>query len=262
MCSSYKFDYCSSIVKLVRPIAILCLRCNITVAMSIFQTLSFCFVVIAMFWQRAESVESYDEYYLGGQGQSCNEVCGQRGLVCTTRIETGDSAALFEKLGVGCIADNRTWWAQDQPCYVNDLGDVNHHRCLGFREVPSSVSCDSRHSSVRRLCRCLPSPVYLMGSQGQDCNAACSRHGLRCSTSYKELYGSVSKFFELGVSCKPDYRYWWAHHQPCYVVGYTDPNRGRCLGFVKTPAYVRCNGKHPAVRRLCHCESELDFYAS
>ena len=82
--------------------------------MSVFWILSSCFLVIAMIWQRVESVDSYGKYY-SEQGQSCREVYDQRGLVGSTHTETGNSPALFEKLGVGCNVDNRNWWAQDQP---------------------------------------------------------------------------------------------------------------------------------------------------
>ena len=246
--------------------------------------------LVAVLSLMVESIHT--EYYLGEQGQNCQEVCAKRGLVCSANIETGldhpapranlpverlatpeyietkesvdlytpeyiepkESFDLFEKLGIQCIADNRTWWAHDQPCYVSDHTDGNYGRCLGYHGVPSTVSCTARHWAVQRLCRCLQDPVYIMGSQGEDCNAACSKHGLGCSTDYTTVYGSVSRFYDLEVSCTPDYRnYWWAHDQPCYVSGETDINYGKCLGFLNIPAAVRCDGKYPSVQRLCHC---------
>ena len=195
----------------------------------------------------------HTEYYIGEQGQSCQEACGKRGLVCSTKIETRGSADIFKKFGIHCITDHCNWWAHDQPCYVSDSRDGNTGRCLGYCNTPSTVSCSARYWSVQRLCRCLKKPVYLMGNQGEDCTAACSRHGLRCSTDYTTLYGSVSKFYDLEVSCTPDYTFWWAHDQPCYVSGKTDINYGKCLGFLNIPSTVRCDGKFSSVQRLCHC---------
>lgn len=209
-------------------------------------------ILVAVLSLMVESIHT--EYYLGEQGQSCQEACAKRGLVCSANIETRGSVDLFKRLGIQCTADNRNWWAHDQPCYVSDRTDGNYGRCLGYRGVPSTVSCSARYWSVRRLCRCLQDPVYIMGSQGEDCTAACSRHGLGCSTDYTTVYGSVSRFYDLEVSCTPDYRnYWWAHNQPCYVSGETDINHGKCLGFLNIPAAVNCSGKHPSVQRLCHC---------
>ena len=201
------------------------------------------------------AIEKCSEYYLGEQGQSCTEVCEKKGLLCSPQIETEEGIELFERLGLGCKTNpgTDTWWEQDQPCYVNEASDVNYGLCVGFKSVPNTVECDDRHQVVRRLCHC-KKPFFVLGEQGETCNTSCAQEGGTCRTDlYKALHGSVEKFFDMNIPCKPDYRFWWAHDQPCYVTLSTDPNYGRCLGFVNISTQVSCIGSHPAVRRLCYC---------
>ena len=47
------------------------------------------------------------EYYIGEQGQTCQDVCAQRDLACSTKIETGGNMERFTELGINCIADTR-----------------------------------------------------------------------------------------------------------------------------------------------------------
>eukprot|EP00930_Biecheleria_cincta_P023021 TRINITY_DN16685_c0_g1_i1.p1 TRINITY_DN16685_c0_g1~~TRINITY_DN16685_c0_g1_i1.p1 ORF type:complete len:767 (+),score=109.74 TRINITY_DN16685_c0_g1_i1:43-2343(+) len=94
---------------------------------------------------------------IGDQGQSCTSACASRNATCVNHILTGDSTQPFQDLGINCTPDSRAWWARDQPCYVSDPKDKNYGKCLGYTKVPMSLSCDSRQSTVRRLCSCRPS---------------------------------------------------------------------------------------------------------
>lgn len=166
-------------------------------------------VVVTALALVAES--THFEYYIGEQGQSCQEVCDKHGLVCSTKIETGDSlisSRLLEFIALLTMLDLiggfMTSCVMSVVPVIVTIGIV----CMGYCGIPSAVSCSGRHPFVQRLCRCLQKPVYLMGNQGEDCSTVCDRHGLRCSTDYTTLYSSASQFNELGVSCTPDYRYW------------------------------------------------------
>eukprot|EP01012_Entosiphon_sulcatum_P012645 TRINITY_DN1796_c0_g1_i1.p1 TRINITY_DN1796_c0_g1~~TRINITY_DN1796_c0_g1_i1.p1 ORF type:complete len:434 (-),score=26.86 TRINITY_DN1796_c0_g1_i1:9-1310(-) len=93
-------------------------------------------------------------YIIADAGISCAATCGMRGYSCSDSIVTSNSADIFLQLGINCKPDNRSWWAEDQPCYVNDPSDVNYGKCLGYIDVPSHVSCQTAFHATRRLCHC------------------------------------------------------------------------------------------------------------
>ncbi len=98
------------------------------------------------------------EYILGAQGASCNDACASAGRQCNPNIVTGNSKALFTQVGAKCKESDygNVWWADDQPSFVTDRGDVNVFRCLGWQNVPVPGNCGQSHVAVRRLCRCVP----------------------------------------------------------------------------------------------------------
>jgi len=64
---------------------------------------------------------------------------------------------------------------------------------------------------------------------------------------------SSTIFKQLGANCTPDSSPWFAEDQPSWVTLSSDPNYGKCLGFVNVPGGVLCSASHPAVRRVCRC---------
>eukprot|EP00730_Choanoeca_flexa_P015451 TRINITY_DN7097_c0_g1_i1.p1 TRINITY_DN7097_c0_g1~~TRINITY_DN7097_c0_g1_i1.p1 ORF type:complete len:442 (+),score=76.10 TRINITY_DN7097_c0_g1_i1:28-1326(+) len=95
-----------------------------------------------------------DIYVLSEQGESCATACGLQGRECNPHIETDNSDALFQKLGIQCKTSRGSWWAADQPSYCSDPSDGNYGQCVGYENVPVNGSCQAQYWSVRRLCRC------------------------------------------------------------------------------------------------------------
>jgi hypothetical protein len=69
-------------------------------------------------------------------------------------MSTGGTTGLFTALGVTCIQDARSWWANDQPGCVSAPTDANYRRCLGWTNTPATVPCSGAYPTVQRLCRC------------------------------------------------------------------------------------------------------------
>ena len=107
------------------------------------------------------------------------------------------------------------------------------------------------------------SPTYLLGEQGENCDATCTRQGLVCLTDLTGV--TLDTFGDLGVGgCLSNDEFcrhgtyqvgqWWAHDQPCYVSGSTDPKYNCCLGYLHVPDQVHCSIQHPQTRRVCNCQ--------
>lgn len=86
---------------------------------------------------------------LGEQGAACYDVCLANKMNCDSVINTQNSSDIFQKLGIQCQKDNRPWWAENQPGFVSDRNDPNYGKCLGYIDVPSSVSCSGSYPTVR-----------------------------------------------------------------------------------------------------------------
>lgn len=95
-------------------------------------------------------------------------------------------------------------------------------------------------------------PEYYLSSQGANCYDTCFAQGLNCN-EHVETGNTSDIFKQLGATCTPDPRPWFAEDQPSWVTLASDPNYGKCLGFVNVPGGVLCSAAHPAVRRVCHC---------
>lgn len=93
-------------------------------------------------------------------------------------------------------------------------------------------------------------------------------------------YAMADIFKQLGVTCKPNPKAWWAEDQvtpsfcaathgrcgkvlnpvspaclqPSFVSGSTDPNHGDCVGYTNVPGGVLCAGSFPTTSRLCRCD--------
>ena len=48
-------------------------------------------------------------YFIGDGGQDCDEVCQDHQMLCTGKIDTGNTANLFSDLGVTCKSNTRPW---------------------------------------------------------------------------------------------------------------------------------------------------------
>jgi len=70
-----------------------------------------------------------------------------------------------------------------------------------------------------------------------------------------ETNGTVDLFTQLGIDCTPDPTPWWAQDQPSYVSDPSDPNYGKCVGYIGVPGGVLCGTTYPTSQRLCHCDS-------
>jgi len=102
----------------------------------------------------ATVVSGASKYFIGAQGLSCYEVCYANKMNCNPHIETNNSVAIFNKLGIQCQPDARDWWAEDQPGYVADPSDPNYKKCLGYTQVPDGVMCGASYTATQRLCYC------------------------------------------------------------------------------------------------------------
>lgn len=78
--------------------------------------------------------------------------------------------------------------------------------------------------------------------------------GLNCNAAIR-TGNSSAIFAQVGASCTPDNRNWWAPDQPSWVVLSSDPNYGKCLGWQNVPGGVLCGGSNPDVRRVCRCDA-------
>ena len=53
------------------------------------------------------SAQPTSKYFLGAAGDSCTQTCLKNGMNCNPAIQTNNSTALFQALGVTCVADAR-----------------------------------------------------------------------------------------------------------------------------------------------------------
>lgn len=116
---------------------------------------------------------NYSAYYLGPQGDSCEQACRNVGLLCSAQVETGyerdrvgtlmKRLKTFEPRIDGCTMEARDspfgpnsarWWSDYQPCYVTGEGNQDKGACTGFKSVPRLVPCEGHHPDVRRVCHC------------------------------------------------------------------------------------------------------------
>eukprot|EP01116_Phalansterium_solitarium_P006355 TRINITY_DN18652_c0_g1_i1.p1 TRINITY_DN18652_c0_g1~~TRINITY_DN18652_c0_g1_i1.p1 ORF type:complete len:434 (-),score=119.58 TRINITY_DN18652_c0_g1_i1:18-1319(-) len=98
---------------------------------------------------------------------------------------------------------------------------------------------------------------YLLGPQGWSCFDACHAKGLNCNPRIV-TNNSSQIFTSLGIQCDADPQAWWAEDQPSYVSNKSDPNYGKCLGYMGTPTGVWCGGFYPTTQRVCACDSPDD----
>lgn len=115
-----------------------------------------CFFMIFWFFQYGFGVQ----YFIGSQGDDCFKTCSLQGMNCLEHVETNNSTAIFQKLGIECKADTKPWWAENQPSYCSDKSDPNYGYCLGYINVPSGVQCGGSYPTVRRLCACEDPNTY------------------------------------------------------------------------------------------------------
>lgn len=96
------------------------------------------------------------EYFIGKQGQSCNEVCFDMGMNCNYNVFTNNSVEIFQQLGIDCQYGEAgtIWWAPDQPSYVSETNVPSYNTCVGYVDVPDGIDCGGMEVSVRRLCNC------------------------------------------------------------------------------------------------------------
>jgi len=99
------------------------------------------------------------KYFIGAQGQSCNEVCFSQGMNCNPRLITNNNTDLFQQLGINCQPDTEPWWAPDQPSYCSGTNDPNFGKCLGYVDVPGGIQCSGHFPTTQRLCNC-DAPSY------------------------------------------------------------------------------------------------------
>lgn len=98
-----------------------------------------------------------------------------------------------------------------------------------------------------------PNGEYFLGPQGINCDEACAMHSRTCSP-FINTGNTTTLFTDLDVDCKFDSEPWWATNQPCFVSGSSDPNFGKCLGYIDVPPTgVNCSGAFPTVQRVCRC---------
>jgi len=111
-------------------------------------------------------------WVLGKQGENCWDACYAKGLNCNPRIITQNSADVFKSVGSNCKPNPKSWWAEDQPSVVSDPNDPNYGECLGYVNVPASVSCVGSFETTSRLCNCddprSSSPVGAFGTGYSD----------------------------------------------------------------------------------------------
>jgi len=100
-------------------------------------------------------------------------------------------------------------------------------------------------------------PQYLMGKQGQSCNEACYEAGKNCNPRIV-TNNSTLIFKQLGISCIEDSRVWWSEDQPSFVSDISDPNHGRCLGYINNPDAGQCAESNPSSQRLCRCDDPAE----
>jgi len=100
----------------------------------------------------------------------------------------------------------------------------------------------------------LAAPEYFLGAQGANCYDTCLAQALNCDP-HIDTGNKPDIFKQLGANCTADADPWWAEDQPSWVTLPSDPNYGKCLGFVNVPGGVLCSSFHPSVRRVCHCVS-------
>jgi len=95
--------------------------------------------------------------------------------------------------------------------------------------------------------------TYIIGPQGISCSDACHAKGMNCNP-HIVTNNSTSLFTSLGINCTPDPTPWWAEDQPSYVSNSSDPNYGKCVGYMGVPSGVFCGGTYPTTSRLCACD--------
>ena len=167
------------------------------------------------------SAQPTSKYFLGAAGDSCTQTCLKNGMNCNPAIQTNNSTALFQALGVTCVADARCvriWELQPG-------GQLGHHAkrtrlsSLGGRPAHHTFPCTLAfpvvgltHSTRGAWWHGAWSVVVLWWCGSTLTLAWC---GVRCGVVL------------CGVECSP----WWASDQPSYISNSSDPNYGRCLGW-------------------------------
>jgi len=99
--------------------------------------------------------------------------------------------------------------------------------------------------------------MYFMGNIGESCYETCARQNRNCNP-HVVTNNSLEVFKSLGISCQADIDPWWAEDQPSYVAGSSDPNFGKCVGYIDVPDGIMCGASHPTTRRLCYCDDPND----
>lgn len=116
--------------------------------------------------------------------------------------------------------------------------------------VLAATSVPAAHAQVG------PGGEYFLAPQGISCNEACGQVGRTCNP-FIDTDNTTTLFTDLGVKCVFDNHPWWADNQPCFVSGTSDPNAGKCLGYVDVPkGGVDCDGAYATVQRVCRCTAD------
>ena len=100
-------------------------------------------------------------YYIAGNGQSCYTKCREYGRKCYKYMNTLNSTYHFDKNGINCFYDIRSFAAGGKSFWRRDIEpyyDTNTNTCIGFTNVNNDkLSCKSKDSTsgnMRRLCYC------------------------------------------------------------------------------------------------------------
>jgi len=118
------------------------------------------------------TLPNVSEYFLGAAGQSCDDVCHGHSLTCSPEINTGwgvdqgkllqQRLATFNKSVASCAFPQKedSWYAADQPCFVCGRDpNGNTGDCVGWANVPPSVSCQGTYPESCRVCHCVAPPT-------------------------------------------------------------------------------------------------------